>query len=289
VSFDRTVDLSPITSEDLSSVADFLHAHLDGRLSPEQWAAALTPSWAAPQPNHGFMLRDGERVVGAYLAFYSDRLIDARRERFCNLSAWCVLDDYRSHSLRLLRAMLAQKDVHFTDFSPSGRVVRVNERMRFAHLDTTTAVVPNLPVPPFARGVRVISRPEEIERALTGADLAIYRDHRRAPAARHVVVVVDGAPCYVMFRRVRRKRLPLFASILHVGDVEVFRRAAPFAFGHMLLRHGIPVTLAETRVVGHRPRWTLAERPNRRKMYRSATLRPDQIDYLYSELTCVPW
>ena len=51
--------------------------------------------WKVDAPNHGFMLRDGQRVVGAYLAFYSERLIAGRMERFCNLGAWYVLPEYR--------------------------------------------------------------------------------------------------------------------------------------------------------------------------------------------------
>ena len=54
------------------------------------------------------MLLDDNAVVGAYLAFYSERMIDGRAEPFCNLGAWCVLPSYRFHSLRLLNALLAQ-------------------------------------------------------------------------------------------------------------------------------------------------------------------------------------
>ena len=70
--------------------------------------------WKMNAPNHGFMLRDGQRVVGALLAFYSERLVAGRVEQFCNMGAWCVLPAYRSHSIRLLIAMLAQEGYHFT-------------------------------------------------------------------------------------------------------------------------------------------------------------------------------
>ena len=71
----------------------------------------------------------------------------AGRERFCNLAAWCVIDEYRSLGLRLLNALLAQKGYHFTDLSPSGNVVPLNTRLKFSHLDVATALVPNLPWP----------------------------------------------------------------------------------------------------------------------------------------------
>jgi hypothetical protein len=283
------VELHPITTADVPAVAKFLHAELNTRIASAEWEAAITPAWVCSQPNHGFLLRAGERIVGAYLAFYSERKIDGQTEHFCNLAAWCVLDEYRSRSMLLLNALLAQKGYHFTDLSPSGNVIPLNVRLKFSHLDVATALIPNLPWPLLSRRVRILSEPREIERTLRGRDLDIYRDHARTAAAHHIVVVEDDATCYVIFRRVRRKNLPLFASILYVGNRELFRRVAKHIVRHLLLRHGIPATLAELRVVGDRPERSIMLKSPRPKMYRSTTLRPDQIDDLYSELTCVAW
>ena len=64
------------------------------------------------------MLRDGQRVVGTLLALYSERLVEGRLERFCNLTSWCVLPDYRSRSISLLTALLRQHGYHFTVLTP---------------------------------------------------------------------------------------------------------------------------------------------------------------------------
>ncbi len=282
-------ELHPITRADVPAVAQFLHAELNTRIASAEWEAAIAPPWSCSRPNHGFLLRAGERIVGVYLAFYSERRMDGQTERFCNLAAWCVLDEYRTRSVLLLNALLAQKGYHFTDLSPSGNVIPLNLRLKFSHLDVTTALVPNLPLPLLSWRVRIISEPREIERTLHDRDLEIYRDHARAAAAHHIVVVEGNSTCYVMFRRVRRKNLPLFASILYVGNRELFHRVAKHVARHLLLRHGILATLTELRVVGDRPRLSIMLKSPRPKMFRSATLRPDQIDDLYSELTCVAW
>jgi hypothetical protein len=93
----------------------------------------------------------------------------------------------------------------------------------------------------------------------------------------------------VIFRKDRRKNLPLFASILHVSDPQLFRALARPLARHLLLRHGALATLAEDRVVSLRPRLSFLVRAPRRKMFRSDALEPAQIDYLYSELVCVSW
>lgn len=284
----RPVGVVPITSSDVDSVAEFLNAHLSTRVSARAWRDAMTQRWVEA-PNYGFMLRDGEDVVGAYLAFYSERVIDGSVERFCNLGAWCVLEAYRSHGLRLIRSMLGQRGYTFTDLSPSGNVVALNQRLRFTTLDTTTAAVPNLPWVTMNRNIVVTCDRDLIELALTGADLQVFRDHSSLTASRHVLIQDGKETCYVILRRDRRKRLPIFGSVLYVSNLELFHRSARQFSRHVLRRHRVLVTLAELRVVGVRPRGSVMLSNPRPKMFKSDRVRADQVDYLYSELTNVAW
>lgn len=282
-----SVTVVPITPADVQRVAQFLHTHLNSRLHVDVWARSIIPPWRVDAPNHGFMLLSAAAVVGVYLAFYSERTIGGRRERFCNLGGWCVLPKYRLSSFRLLKAILAQDGYHFTDLTPSGNVVPINERLGFRHLDSTLLVAPNLPWP--VRPGRVTSDPDRIERLLTGDDRQRYLDHREAAAARHAVLTDSGGTCHVVYRADRPKNLPFFASLVHVSDQAVFRRLfRPFT-SHLLLRHRIPATLVEPRIAGHRPRSAVLLRSERRRMFHSPSLRPEQIDLLYSELVCVPF
>lgn len=284
-----TVHVAPITAADLPSVARFLHAHLNQRVPADAWERAVQVPWKAVAPNHGFLLRDGEPVVGVHLAFYSERVIEGRTEPFCNLGAWCVLPEYRLHAARLLKALLAQEGYHFTDLSPSGNVPAINARLGFRAIDTTTALMPNLPWPTWPSRARVSSDPGFIEENLSAADRDLYHDHADAAAARHVVLVRGDRSCHVVFRRDRRKGLPLFASILYASDPELLRELARLFTRHLLLRHGVLATLAELRLIGRRPRWSVLLRSPRPKMFKSHRLDAEQIDNLYSELVCVAW
>ena len=284
-----TVDLAPITDLDVAVVADFLHANLNNRVPVSVWTRAVSVPWKVEAPNHGFVLRDEQQVVGVYLAFYSDRMIAGQVERFCNLGAWCVLPDFRFHSTRLLKALLAQDGYHFTDLSPSGNVTPLNARLKFRSLNTSTALVLNLPWPNVAQRTKISGDPDVIEGTLAEAELALYRDHAQAAAVRHLVLIRGSESCYVMFRKVSRKDLPIFAAILHVSNPELFRRAVLPLTSHLLIHYRVLATLAELRIVGNRPPMSYMLPSPRPKMYRSANLEPAQIDDLYSELVCVPW
>lgn len=283
------VQVKPIEASDVERVAEFLHVHLSARVTQEAWARAMGALWGVEKPNSGFMLLDDDSVVGAHLAFYSERDLDGGSEPVCNLGAWCVLPEHRFHSLRLLHALLAQEGYSFTDLSPSGNVIPLNSRLGFDALDTTTRLAPNLPWPGRPGRPLISADPELIARTLSGRDLRLYRDHAGAGAARHLVLIRDGESCYVIFRKDRRKGLPLFASFLYVSDPRLLRELARPLARHLLVRHGALVTLAEERIVGHWPLASLRLRSGRPRMFRSARLEAAQVDYLYSELVCVPW
>jgi hypothetical protein len=284
-----TVKLAPIESADVAAVAEFLHAHLNSRVPTAAWQAAMSVPWKVDAPNFGFMLTVDEAVVGVYLAFYSQRCLAGEPERFCNLGAWCVLPQYRFHGIRLLKALLAQEGYHFTDLSPSGNVVKLNERLKFRTLDTTTALIPNIPVPAVAGRTRITSRPAALADRLAGSELALYLDHQQAAAAHHLLISRGSEACYLIFRKARRRNLPLFAVILYASNPELLRAGIGRVRTRLLLRHGALATLAELRTIGSRPRLSVLVSTPRPKMFRSATLAPEQIDDLYSELACVPW
>jgi hypothetical protein len=281
--------LRPILRDDAVRVGQFFHDNLNRRISPGQWADAIVPTWQVDAPNHGYMLLENGQVVGGQLAFYSQRETSAGPVRICNVAALCVLPTHRAHSLRLLRAILSQPGYSFTDLSPSGNVRALNLRLGFRQLDTATALVPNAASLLAFPKLRLIEDRDAIARRLEGRDLRIYLDHAGAWAAQHLLLVDGVRHCHIVYRRDRRKNLPLFATILHVSDPDVFRAGWGQVFRHLLVRHGIAFTLIELRLVHDRPRLSLLLRAHRPKMFRSDRLSPEAVDYLYSELTCVAW
>lgn len=279
----------PIQVDDVPAVSDFLHHHLNARVVPEAWARLLTPPWPSPVDNRGFQLVHEGRIVGAYAAVYSTRERRGETVQVCNLAAFCVLEDYRTQSLLLVRAMLKQAGYVFTDLSPSGNVVAMNERLGFQRLDTATRLTLNLPWSP-RRGIRISQHPDAIVRTVTGDDARIFADHRDAPAAHHLVVTDGDRYAYLMFRTDRRKRLPIFATPLYVGgDRGLLERAWGSVASRLLMSHGLVATLAERRVLGFSPRVGVELKHPRPKMFRGEGATVDDVDYLYSELTLVRW
>lgn len=288
-----TVEVSPITDADVMAVSDFLSANYDSQIP---WARTkLAGPWKVEAPNHGFMLRDEQRIVGVLLAFYSERQIAGTVERFCDLGTWFVQPKFRFHSLRLVKAVIAQDGYNFTALTPMKHVPAIYARLGFRFLDTSAVLIPNLPLPSLPFRTTVSADPDVIERTLAGTDLELYHDHAGALATHHLVMIRGRESCYVMYRVTRPQGVPL-AIIHYVSNPGLFRRAiVPFT-RHVLLRHRVLMTYAEIRNVKCRPAISVKVVPRPKlyqapwpKMYRSASLEPDQVDDLYSEFLCLPW
>ena len=281
--------IRPVSDIDVPAVAAFLHHDLNTRVPAAAWAALLDPPWASAGPNKGFPLVWDEEMVGVYAAVYSVRDYGRQQQAFCNLAAFCVREEFRAQSFQLMRALLAQKGLVFTDFSPSGNVPALNDRLGFVRLDNSTRLVVNAPW--FARGsARLTDDHSEIGRALQGADATVFADHRYAPAAHHLLVQDGPRYAYLVFRRDRRKRLRIFATPLYVGgDRALLRSAWPRVMRH-LARRGLVFTLAEHRLLGFVPAGIGAALRNPRpKMFKGADVDAAALDYLYSELDLVEW
>ena len=235
------------------------------------------------------MLRDGQRVVGVAAGF----LLRAPGGGACRtvLQHGCVV--------RAARVQVSQHAASHGDagagwlplhqpFPPStGRDPSSagSSSVRLTRRRPSSPTCPGLRCP---AGRRISADPDVIEETLAGAELELYRDHARALAVHHHVLIRGQDSCYVMHREFRHKDVPLYAVLLHVSNPELFRRALIPLTRHLLLRHRLVATLGELRIIGHQPRLSF-ELNAWPKMYRSDSLDPAQIDNLYSELVCVPW
>jgi hypothetical protein len=272
--------IEAVTGENLAEFAAFLHGHLDPSRSAAEWQRGLSPDWPAQQPNHGFVLRDGGAIVGGIGAYYADRTIEGRLEKFCNITSWCVLEAHRQQSMRLAMAVVAQPGYHFTDFSPTKVVAGTLKFLKFRPLDERQVVVLNLPWPGLD-GMRTVSDPDAIAACLADEALKVYVDHRAFPWLRHVLVGRPGAWCHVIYKRRTFKGLPA-ATVIHASDREMLDAGWRRLSGHFLAQ-GLLSTHIDYRALRRCP-WPSALRSGfNAKLFLSDRLRDEQIDYLYSE------
>jgi hypothetical protein len=278
------MDLRPVLPEDIDAVGQFLHEHLNKRITPQTWAGSMRHRWAAEQPNHGMQLfNDQGQRVGALLAVYSDQLINGKTERFCNPHSWCVLDDYRHASISLVLGVIKQRGYQFTMFTPNPKVAQVFTGLRFKLLDDGLFYFPNLPRPwPAGAGSFVEARQDRIASRLQGAALAEFEAHRQIPWLRFVAFGKPGEACLVIYKVGRWKKMAC-ARLVHVSDAALFARHGHLLRAHLLGR-GMPVARIESRFLDQAPPLAYRTRRLQPKLALTRNLADSQVRDVYSEL-----
>ena len=278
--------IEAIDDDSLNEFCQFLYQNLSKERTVEQWMAAFQHPWASDRPNHGFMLLDQGTIVGGIGAIYSEQTIEGKAERFCNITSWCVLDAYRTHSMRLAIAICEQEGYHFTDFTPTEVVGGVLQFLKFKPLDERVIILPNWPGLGGGAKIDLLIDQNEIEAALTADELRVYRDHRELPWLNHWVVGEPGAYCYLQFKSNSWKNLPC-ATILYSSDAQLFSRYWSIISHHFLLKKHYLISRIERRFLIHRPLISLELSGYRNKVFRSPSLAAEQIRYIYSELVAL--
>ena len=273
--------VEPITETALPEFSQFLQKNMPVVRSAAEWESGLRRQWIAELPNFGFLLRsDAGAVVGGIGAYYADRTINGKAQRFCNITSWCVLDAYRQQSMKLAMAVIKQPAFTFTDFSPTKVVAGTLKFFKFKELDEREAVVLNLPGLSVTLA-SVLHKSLDIEAALSGDALKIYRDHVVFPWLKHLIVGQSGNWCHVIYKRSAFKGLPA-ATVLYLGDQTLFNRHFRRVATFLLLR-GMVSTHIECRMLDQQP-WPSTIRSGFiRKVFLSESLEDRHIDYLYSE------
>lgn len=279
-----SVAVAPIDTAALAEVGRFLNENVNRRIAPDAWVASLLHPWSESRPNFGFQLRDGGALKGVFCAIYSDQSIDNRVERFCNPHSWCVLGDYRKHSLGLALALIKQPGYHFTMLTPNPNVAEIFLRLGFKPLGERVAVLPNSPSPTAAVGSNIAEFDRDVIASyLSGSVLRDFELHREIPWLKFLAFGKGSDICLIVYKTGRWKRLPC-ARIMYISDSAAFDRHVHLMKHCLLLRHGLLVSRVEARFLCRDPRIAYWDRRRQAKLFKSPTVRDSQISDLYSEL-----
>ena len=252
-------------------------------LSKDDWRQLFVDHWNSNEGYFGYVLEDGERIVGFLGLMFSRRTLNAREEKFCNIHSWVVDEKFRSQSLFLLLPVLKLKEYTLTMFTGSKEVYAAAKKLGFQDLESHLQIIPPLPsVVTWLTPCQIEVNGKYLNEALTGEALQTYRDHL-AFRCFHAHVRSPLGECYLVGTRVFRKNLA-FAQIHHLSDSEVFVKFAGRIAAAICLRIKTVAIATDQRflrgsTVPLSLPWPL---PNSR-VYKSSSLEKNDIDLLYSE------
>ncbi|MGA2114371.1 MAG: hypothetical protein ABSH56_06430 [Bryobacteraceae bacterium] len=278
------LEIRPVTDGDIDGICRFLELHLGRGMRAEEHQRLFTYPWMNDKPGKGYIMVDGCRIVGFLGGIYADRAIQGRIERVCNLTTWCVLPEHRGNSISLLFAMINNSKQTVTNLSPTPVVEKMLRALRYEVLDTYKLF--SLPLTHLQTlltfpKAKITTDSDLIGKALTPEDRCLFDDHQGTGCG-HLLMSLPERYCYAVWKR-RKKKGISFSEILYIRNPDIFLQHLELARLHILWRDRTWLLAVDERLLGGR-RPALVWPYRRVSMFKSLSLKREDIDNLYSEL-----
>jgi len=264
-------------------------------MSREDWRRMLFDlPWPVEEPHRGYMLLDGDAVVGFLGTIFSRRELGGATRRICNLSSWIVDERHRTSSFQLLLPVLSMKSHTIVNLSASREAHEIFRALGFQTLEDRQTLVVPIPGPRDLAGwprCSVHLRPEAIRGRLAGAGLRIF-DDMRGTVACQVLLADRERSCHLVATSSPWKGRMRLAHIQYASDWTFLTEHGPQAAWALYRRMGTAGLRLDGRRAGNWAPPLSARRPILLpQLYRPA--EPDMtaqlLDGLYTEVVNQRW
>jgi hypothetical protein len=275
--------------DDFERVCPLLLGFKDSQLKEEHWRQLFVDHSGLQNDHFGWVLAEGDDVVGFVGTIFSERTIRGGTVRLCNINSWIVKQEYRTHSLALFAKVIADSSVTLTNLSPSPHALKVTEKLGFTVIDKSERIIlPVITPRSFMDRCEILTEPRAVEGALKGECLQFFRDHQ-LPFNYHVLLRTQVGDCYLMMNRSYKTirgslRLP-FARVHHIGAPDIFLRHLEKLVVRVAASLKVVAMIVDGRMLQETVPWHSFKRPGeeRKVAFRSKRLAAEDIDGLYTE------
>lgn len=255
-------------------------------LSKQDFRRLFTLAWKTEQAGCGYVLIDGEEVVGFLGMLFSEKRIGNQIFPYCNLCSWIVLEEYRKFSLLLFKPLFALKNHVITNLTPTPSVMPIFEKFGYKVLETERQLYLASLWGGWSMKWKISDEVELIESKLNPHDLEIFCNHQ-ALACRHLIIYDQSKYCYLVFVPATARRIVKRSSIYYVSDMEIYLKVLNRVQWYLATRYRSCYTVIDRRFTKNFPILLGLKRPAIR-LYLADQLPTEQIDNLYSELVVLP-
>lgn len=271
-------------SEDFEQVYPLLQSFGDAPIAKESWKKIFDPPWQTSEDFCGYLLLKDADVKGFLGLIFSQRTLNNKVEKFCNMTSWIVNEDCRSQSLGLLFEALKLKEHSLTNFTASPTVATILKKLGFTEFEVHQRVLLPHPRLPFARRGRYDFELQSVRNKLSGVDLKIFDDHQGLNC-QHLLLQSASGNCYVVLKTTRRKNLS-WAKVQYLSNAKVFHECIESLTAGICLRLRVWGLMVDERYVeGYRFRASVNYPHQRKAFFKSSSgLNKNLIDTLYSEM-----
>ncbi len=177
--------------EHFDDVYGLLRKLNDNITTKSRWKETFEDPFSTKEGNAGFILKDGNRVVGFFGGIYSKRLINGRFLRFCNTHSWVVEPEYSTKGLLLLNRFHKLDNFILTNFSASPGPYHIMKKLGWKEKSDASCIVMAHPLRRFLnKGSKAKNFyfNSDIVSLLNDQENEIYQSHKKFRLDFNVVI-----------------------------------------------------------------------------------------------------
>jgi hypothetical protein len=231
----------------------------------------------------GYLIRDGDNVVGFYAYIIYQREIDGIIYDFCNMSTWGVEESHRGMSLQLVKPIKELAQTHtITNFTANAPSHTVFKRLfKFDDIENTLVLIPYLPQITF-RNHEVLFDGDIV--GLNERDTQIFEDHHpNRYKSVHIYIKYGNSYLYVICTKAKRKKIN-FLEVRYINNLSLFLENISLVRSVLPIRYNALALIIDKRMIGANKIFVSYDyKLPLSKLYKSNQLSKEKIDGLYSE------
>lgn len=279
--------IRPAVTADIDGICNLLHEKMNSRYSLERWRRIMTYPWMQEKPDFGQLVERNGQILGFCGMIYSDRMIGSesqgyRQERFVSMTSWYLDKSLRGQGFgkRMLMATRENLNQTFTMFTNSPKPMAIVKALGYHVLDDTRYHWHRSG--PAEADIVLLRDPMAIHERANEVQRQMLADMRDMPV--DAVWLEQGSRQALLFFSIKPKgENVLWFDLLYTSDPTLFTDCAPSLANH-LLPETPSVLASDSRLISRPPADTISQQLAVARHYLSPTVKPQEIDFLYSEL-----
>jgi len=273
----------PVTKEDFDKVYPLLtQIPSPMPLPKETWRNLFERKWEAQVEPLGYVLLKDSEIVGYIGLITVQREINGQRYEIMDLTSWTVDKRYGGYAIQMLFPFIRDQKRTLRCFTPAKSVDAIFRKFGFEELNACLHILPFWVISAGRNEYEISFDIDGHRHLLSKEDWQIYLDHRPF-ASEHFLIKKGQAYCYVVAKRVSRKRLP-FLHVHYASDKKLFASAIGKFVGTLCVRtKTLGLIVFENCLGPERIPGAIKKKMPSKPLFRSADLKPKDIDSLYSE------
>lgn len=277
------VTIKKVTEKDFEKLLPLLFELDNRKQTQNEWLGLFKAHWQNNENYFGYVMYDGEDAVGFLGLLFSERVLNKNIIKFCNVTSWVVKKEYRRQSLHLFFPVLELQNHTITVLTCNAGTHLITKKLGFVDLEKGQRII--FPLPFFLNfkpSHKIICDLPEIEKNLKGETLKILNDHRNLNCF-HIMIQNPKGHCYLIGSRTIKKNIP-FAHIHYISDSRFFSSHINSVSGRICWRMKVfGILVDERQLHGENIFPSIYRGLPYPRVYKSDTLKSEDVDLLYSE------